>query len=69
MTSMTSVTPVKRYSYMWLSLAILFGGVAMLCKEQGVTVLGVCLVYDIIVVNNFDLKEFLALFGRLLCRR
>ena len=39
----------------------------MLCKEQGVTVLGVCVAYDVLVACGLDLPEgihYLKLIGR-----
>ena len=41
--------------HLYLLLTILLGGVAMLCKEQGVTVLAVCMSYDIIMTCNVRL--------------
>ena len=33
----------------------------MLCKEQGITVLGVCLAYDLFIACGRDLWEFFAI--------
>lgn len=47
------------HSWLRLSLSICLAMTSMLCKEQGVTVLGVCLVYDLLVVCQLDLVEML----------
>lgn len=39
-----------------LPSALILSVVAMLCKEQGLTVLGVCLIYDIFVVAGVHLQ-------------
>ena len=36
----------------------------MLCKEQGITVLGVCIAYDLFVAGGKDLWEFCATLSR-----
>ncbi|XP_071838686.1 protein O-mannosyl-transferase TMTC4-like isoform X3 [Apostichopus japonicus] len=36
-------------------LCVIFCSVSMLCKEQGITVLGVCSVYDLLYVGGFSL--------------
>ena len=35
-----------------LFLCLLCGAVAMLCKEHGATVFGVCVIYDVFVVHG-----------------
>ncbi|GBL75293.1 Transmembrane and TPR repeat-containing protein 4 [Araneus ventricosus] len=44
-------------SFLWLFGSIVLAGLAMLCKEQGITVIGVCYVYDIIIVCKLDLQD------------
>ncbi|XP_027632030.1 protein O-mannosyl-transferase TMTC4 isoform X3 [Tupaia chinensis] len=44
-------------STFWVLLSILLGAVAMLCKEQGVTVLGLNAVFDILVIGKFNALE------------
>ena len=43
------------FGHLHLLLTIFLGGVAMLCKEQGVTVLAVCMSYDIVMTCNVRL--------------
>ncbi|CAK9832241.1 Protein O-mannosyl-transferase TMTC4 [Anthophora retusa] len=44
----------RRLMYRWLSMCscIIFIGTAMLCKETGITAVGICCIYDIIIVNR-----------------
>uniref|UniRef100_F1MAQ6 Protein O-mannosyl-transferase TMTC4 n=3 Tax=Rattus norvegicus TaxID=10116 RepID=F1MAQ6_RAT len=42
-------------STFWVLLSIFLGAVAMLCKEQGVTVLGLNAVFDILVIGRLDI--------------
>ena len=51
-------TGPTHFSWLWLLCSILLAAVSMLCKEQGVTVLGVCLAYDLFVACGKDLREF-----------
>lgn len=44
----------ENFSWKHLVLSMVFCSVAMLCKEQGITVLGICCCYDIIVVCEID---------------
>ncbi|KAJ7324078.1 Protein O-mannosyl-transferase tmtc4, partial [Desmophyllum pertusum] len=46
-----------------LLLSMVFCSVAMLCKEQGITVLGVCCVYDVIVACQIDPLMLLTKFS------
>ncbi|EHB03258.1 Transmembrane and TPR repeat-containing protein 4 [Heterocephalus glaber] len=41
----------------WVLLSIFLGAVAMLCKEQGITVLGLNAVFDILVIGKFNVLE------------
>lgn len=42
-------------STFWVLLSIFLGAVAMLCKEQGITVLGLNAVFDILVTGKFNI--------------
>lgn len=44
----------KKFSWKYLMLSMAFCGIAMLCKEQGITVLGICSAYDLMVVCRID---------------
>ncbi|XP_043104212.1 protein O-mannosyl-transferase TMTC4 isoform X2 [Puntigrus tetrazona] len=56
----------KKFSVLWIFGSILLCAVAMLCKEQGITVLGVNAAYDILMVCNVNIYE---LAHQLLFRR
>ena len=47
----------------WTSLALVpcvaMTAAAVLCKEQGITVVAVCIVYDVFVHSHFDLIPFI----------
>ncbi|XP_028382248.1 protein O-mannosyl-transferase TMTC4 isoform X3 [Phyllostomus discolor] len=45
------------HSTFWVFLSILLGAVAMLCKEQGITVLGLNAVFDILVIGKLNVLE------------
>ena len=38
--------------FLQLLLSLVCGAAAMLCKEHGATVLGVCMVYDVFILNR-----------------
>ena len=40
------------YSLVYIAACVLFGSMAMLVKEHGITVFGVCIVYDCLVINK-----------------
>ncbi|KAM9189888.1 protein O-mannosyl-transferase TMTC4 isoform 4-T5 [Dugong dugon] len=44
-------------STFWVLLSIILGAVAMLCKEQGITVLGLNAVFDILVIGKLNILE------------
>ncbi|XP_058132439.1 protein O-mannosyl-transferase TMTC4 isoform X3 [Dasypus novemcinctus] len=44
-------------STFWVLLSILLGAVAMLCKEQGITVLGLNAIFDILVKGKLNILE------------
>ena len=45
-----------RLSMLWLPISMTLATVALLCKEQGITVLGVCLLYDLFIVGRIQLQ-------------
>jgi hypothetical protein len=47
-----------QYSMLGLVPCIAFTIAAVLCKEQGIMVVGVCLVYDVLIQSKFDLLPF-----------
>uniref|UniRef100_A0A673KQF6 dolichyl-phosphate-mannose--protein mannosyltransferase n=1 Tax=Sinocyclocheilus rhinocerous TaxID=307959 RepID=A0A673KQF6_9TELE len=47
----------KKFSVLWIFSSILLCAVAMLCKEQGITVLGVNAAFDILMVCNLNIYE------------
>ena len=49
----------KGQSWSHLALSMTFVGFAMLCKEQGITVLGVLVCYELFIVQKIDLKNYL----------
>lgn len=52
----------EKFSVSWIMVSLLLCAVAMLCKEQGITVLGVNAAFDILVicnVNVYDLTRWL----------
>ncbi|TRY82465.1 hypothetical protein DNTS_032809 [Danionella cerebrum] len=49
----------KKFSLLWIFGSILLCAVAMLCKEQGITVLGVNAAYDLLMVCNLNVYELL----------
>ena len=42
----------------YLPLSMAFVGCAMLCKEQGITVLGILVVYELFVIQKLDWKNY-----------
>ena len=42
-----------------LALSMAFVGCAMLCKEQGITVLGILVCYELFIVQKIDLKKLM----------
>ncbi|CAG5119359.1 unnamed protein product [Candidula unifasciata] len=49
----------KGFSFIWLCASLIFCGLATFSKEQGITVLGLCSVYDIVSVCGVDLGVLL----------
>ncbi|XP_034041862.1 protein O-mannosyl-transferase TMTC4 [Thalassophryne amazonica] len=56
----------ERFSVQWVVVSILLCAAAMLCKEQGITVLGVNAAFDILLICNVNVYE---LSQRLLFRK
>ncbi|CAH0393458.1 unnamed protein product [Bemisia tabaci] len=50
-------TSVSSLSY--CALSCVFVGIAMLCKEQGITIISICCLYDLLIVNNMYLNKML----------
>ena len=48
------------FSHIALALAMVSVSCAMLCKEQGITVLGILVIYEVFVVQKFSLKRITA---------
>ena len=57
-------TPPTQYSILWLVFSVVLAAVSMLCKEQGITVLAVCLAYDLFVASGKDFMEFFVILKR-----
>ena len=51
---------IKKFSLSWLLLSVALGGVAMLCKEQGITCIGVNLI--LVMMSAADNSQLLGLF-------
>ncbi|XP_023230734.1 transmembrane and TPR repeat-containing protein 4-like [Centruroides sculpturatus] len=43
-------------SFTWIGICLILAGISMLCKEQGITVIGICSAYDIIINCKIDLS-------------
>ncbi|KAM6448586.1 protein O-mannosyl-transferase TMTC4 isoform 1-T1 [Liasis olivaceus] len=47
----------SQFSTTWVLLSVLLGTMAMLCKEQGVTILGLNALFDAVVINRLNILE------------
>ncbi|XP_048349239.1 protein O-mannosyl-transferase TMTC4 isoform X1 [Sphaerodactylus townsendi] len=47
------------FSVAWILLSIFLGAVAMLCKEQGITILGLNALFDAVMINKLNILEVL----------
>ncbi|KAM4608747.1 protein O-mannosyl-transferase TMTC4 isoform 2-T3 [Polymixia lowei] len=56
----------ERFSVQWIVVSLLLCAAAMLCKEQGITVLGVNAAFDVLLICNVNVYE---LSQRLLLRK
>lgn len=56
-TNDSSKRPAK-YSRLWLAFCIFWCVLSLFSKEQGITVLGVCIVYDFVFVCKFNGEHF-----------
>ncbi|KAJ6660908.1 hypothetical protein lerEdw1_017065 [Lerista edwardsae] len=45
------------FSTAWILLSVLLGALAMLCKEQGITILGLNALFDAVVINKLNILE------------
>lgn len=45
------------FSYAWIVLSLLLAGASMLSKEQGITVIGFCSAYDVLLLCRIDILE------------
>ena len=63
-TKQDSIKRPAKYSRLWLASSILWCVLSLFSKENGITVLGVCVVYDIVFVCKFNGEHLLkALFS------
>jgi cell division protein FtsW (lipid II flippase) len=42
----------------WIFLSMVFAALSMFTKEQGLTVIGVCLLYDVVIISRIRIKDF-----------
>uniref|UniRef100_A0A8C4V8E1 dolichyl-phosphate-mannose--protein mannosyltransferase n=1 Tax=Falco tinnunculus TaxID=100819 RepID=A0A8C4V8E1_FALTI len=47
------------FSIFWVLVSVILGAIAMLCKEQGITILGLNAVFDALVVNKLNVLELI----------
>ncbi|KAJ7425150.1 Transmembrane and TPR repeat-containing protein 4 [Pitangus sulphuratus] len=47
------------FSVLWVLVSVILGAIAMLCKEQGITILGLNAVFDALVINKINLLELI----------
>uniref|UniRef100_A0A8C3J8T7 dolichyl-phosphate-mannose--protein mannosyltransferase n=2 Tax=Calidris pygmaea TaxID=425635 RepID=A0A8C3J8T7_9CHAR len=47
------------FSIFWVLVSVILGAVAMLCKEQGITILGLNAVFDALVINKLNVLELI----------
>ncbi|XP_027500410.1 transmembrane and TPR repeat-containing protein 4 isoform X2 [Corapipo altera] len=47
------------FSILWVLVSVILGAIAMLCKEQGITILGLNAVFDALVINKINLLELI----------
>ncbi|CAI5771881.1 protein O-mannosyl-transferase TMTC4 isoform X1 [Podarcis lilfordi] len=48
-----------QFSTAWVLLSVLLGALAMLCKEQGITILGLNALFDAVMINKLNILEVL----------
>ncbi|KAG8224300.1 hypothetical protein J437_LFUL007240 [Ladona fulva] len=51
--------PDPPMSNLWLFISIILCSISMFCKEQGITVIGLCSIYDVIGASQLDLATVL----------
>uniref|UniRef100_A0A452IHB1 Uncharacterized protein n=1 Tax=Gopherus agassizii TaxID=38772 RepID=A0A452IHB1_9SAUR len=49
----------NHFSILWVLASVLLGAIALLCKEQGITVLGLNAVFDALVINKLNIVELI----------
>ncbi|NWS41244.1 TMTC4 protein, partial [Probosciger aterrimus] len=47
------------FSIFWVLVSVILGAIAMLCKEQGITILGLNAVFDALVINKLNVLELI----------
>ncbi|KAK4830808.1 hypothetical protein QYF61_013737 [Mycteria americana] len=47
------------FSVFWVLVSVILGAIAMLCKEQGITILGLNAVFDALVINKLNVLELI----------
>ncbi|XP_064455540.1 protein O-mannosyl-transferase TMTC4-like [Ornithodoros turicata] len=52
------ITQKPHVMWLWLFGCAAMGIISMLCKEPGITIFGVCFVYDVIIVCKIDISYF-----------
>ncbi|XP_078614416.1 protein O-mannosyl-transferase TMTC4-like [Branchiostoma floridae x Branchiostoma japonicum] len=50
----------ESFSVRWLAASVVLCAASVLCKEQGITAIGVCSAYDILILCQLDPKVFLS---------
>ncbi|CAH1245593.1 TMTC4, partial [Branchiostoma lanceolatum] len=50
----------ESFSVRWLAASVVLCAASVLCKEQGITAIGVCSAYDILILCQIDPKVFLS---------
>ena len=45
------------FSFPWIFICVALCGLAMLFKEQGITAVGICLIYDVIIICKVDVLK------------
>ncbi|XP_028517336.1 protein O-mannosyl-transferase TMTC2 [Exaiptasia diaphana] len=59
-TRLENISEPKKTNWKWLLVSLLFSAASMLTKEQGITVLGVCVVFEFIAVSRINSQCFKA---------
>lgn len=51
-------TEPSKTKWKWLFACIVFSAASMLTKEQGITVLGICAVYELVFISGININSF-----------